>query len=131
MVYTVFESAEIRPDAKKICEANGGTLASFVTQDDIQLLLAATNYSANAYWIGLKYSSVDGKWRFDDGANITFAMTKFSPPQNASLGRCVVMESNGTLRGTLCRTVAQSFICQSSQYFPSLLRSGQKYKTYF
>ena len=128
MVYTVFESAKIRPDAKKHCEANGGTLASFVTQDDIQLLLAATNYSGNAYWIGLKYRTLIGEWRFDDDASITFAMTKFSPPQNVNLGRCVVMESNGTFRGTLCQTAGQSFICQSSQYFPSLLRSGQKYK---
>ena len=125
MNYAAFLDDEIRSDAKTKCERNNGTLPSFVNQDDINKILEATGHTSHGYWTGLKYSDSSGKWSFDDNANTTFALTKFSLPLNLNSGKCVIMEGSGTFRKDHC-TGSRKVICQTGRRSPPLFRSGQQ-----
>ena len=123
--YAVFPGAKSRSDAKTECERNNGTLPSFVNQDEINKMLEATRHAGHEYWTGLKYSDSFGNWSFDDNANTTFAMTKFSQPLNLNSARCVIMEGSGTFRKDYC-SGSRKVLCQTGQRSPPLLTSGQK-----
>ena len=104
-------------EAENNCQQfNGAHLASFVNQSNInkiiESLLRVEPYDQSWYfWTGLMYAKSSGTWSFIDGADITFAVSKVSLPQDVHNDQCVKIRGDGNLSVTHC-IEERPFVCQ-------------------
>ena len=70
-------------DAKKICRAWGGDLASMPTpHQQADLITLTADFKGNAYWIGLNELGEEGEWQWSDDTPLTYLNWAKGQPNN-------------------------------------------------
>lgn len=106
-------------EAQTFCEGEGGILASFANQDNINLMVQKVpelgDGKHSLLWTGLKYTQSNGTWSFIDRVDTTFAVSKVSNlSQPVYSDQCVTISSNWILNVTNC-TEEKIFFCQNGE----------------
>lgn len=108
VVYHSFLLSKSFSDGQAYRQSQGGNLASFVNQDEINAVIEVL--VSDSAWTGLYCKKTSEAWSFIDGSNTTFAMSLLQSSCNCD--KCVKINEDGTLDPVQCGSSTE-FVCQT------------------
>ena len=114
MVYHWFFYAKSFNNAQTYCQSrvNGGTLASFISQDKIEAIIKVLPRSRIA-WTGLCCKKLSKSWSFIDGT-VQHSPCHCFKALLCLRYTCVKILKDGTLQSVSCDFTGE-FVCQTNQ----------------
>ncbi|CAB4010618.1 Hypothetical predicted protein [Paramuricea clavata] len=115
--YYGFGFTHSHSDAQLQCQSqfgDGGNLASFSSQDDIDRITTVM-VDKNMYcWTGFKYTKSTDSWSFTDGTDTKFALLKVRS-QCCNSDMCALILGDGKLYSANC-SKSRQYICQTGRH---------------